>query len=195
MRLLSHDTLRGFGNVGEGISIQLAKDGRRILWVAHESAPKNFSGIDVSDPRNPKVICQTDLPHNTVRSNSLDIVGNTMAVAYQTQTWGEKPAGVELFDIADPENPKTIGFYDASSPWSRGCHQVWMVEEGWLSCACPTPDFQPREKWDDQPFMMLDLSNPSKPEPSCVWWLPGVREGDSEPVPPRHPTFNQGWRA
>ncbi len=141
MRLLSHNTLNGFGNVGEGISLQLAKDGRRILWVAHESAPKNFTGVDVSDPRNPKVICQTDLPHNTVRSNSLDIVGNTMAVAYQTQTWGEKPAGVELFDIADPENPKSMGFYDASSPWSRGCHQVWMVEEGWLTCACPTPGF------------------------------------------------------
>lgn len=195
MRLLSHDTLNGFGNMGEGISLQLAKNGRRILWMAHESAPKNFTGVDVTDPRKPKVICQTDLPHNTVRSNSLDVVGNVMAVAYQTQTWGEKPAGVELFDITIPEEPKSMGKYDASSPWSRGCHQVWMVEEGWLSCACPTPDFQPREKWDDQPFMMLDLSNPSKPEPSCFWWLPGVREGDAEPVPPRHPRFNQGWRA
>lgn len=194
MRLLSHNLLNGFGNVGEGISMQLARDGRRILWLAHESAPKNFTGVDVTDPRNPRVICQTDIAHNTVRSNSLDVVGNTMAVAYQTQTWGEKPAGVEMFDITVPENPRSIGFYDASSPWSRGCHQVWMVEEGWLSCACPTPDFQPREKWDDQPFLMLDVSNPSKIEPMCFWWLPGVREGDAEPVPPRHPRFNQGWR-
>ena len=147
MRLLSQNTLDGFGNVGEGIAVQIANDGRRILWLAHESAPKNVTGVDVSDPRNPRVICQTDLPHNTVRSNSLDVVGNTMAVAYQVQTWGEQPAWVELFDITKPEEPKSIGFYDASSPWSRGCHQVWMVEEGWLSCACPTPDFQPREKY------------------------------------------------
>lgn len=195
MRLLAQDTLNGFGNVGEGISLQLANDGRRILWVAHESAPKNFSGIDVSDPRKPQVICQTDLPHNTVRSNSLDVTGNLMAVAHQTQTWGEKPAGIAIWDIEKPEAPRQIGFYDASSPWSRGCHQVWMVEEGWLSCACPTPDFQPREKWDDQPFLMLDLSDPTKPTESCFWWLDGVREGDAAPVPPRHPRFNQGWRA
>jgi hypothetical protein len=194
MRLLSQDRLRGFGNVGEGISLQIARDGRRIMWLAHESAPKNFSGVDVSDPRAPKVICQTDLPHNTVRSNSLEVVGNIMAVAHQTQTWGEEPAGVAIWDIEDPERPRQIGFYDAASPWSRGCHQVWMVEEGWLTCACPTKDFQPRERWDDQPFMMLDLSNPTAPREDCFWWLPGTREGDSEPVPPRHPRFNQGWR-
>ncbi len=194
MRLLSQDRLQGFGNVGEGISLQIARDGRRIMWLAHESAPKNFTGVDVSDPRAPQVICQTDLPHNTVRSNSLEVVGNVMAVAHQTQTWGEEPAGVAIWDIEDPERPRQIGFYDAASPWSRGCHQVWMVEEGWLTCACPTKDFQPRERWDDQPFLMLDLSNPTKPREDCFWWLPGTREGDAEPVPPRHPRFNQGWR-
>ena len=55
MRLLSHDTLRGFGGVGEGMSLQIAKDGRRILWIAHEGAPKNFTAVDVSDPRAPRV--------------------------------------------------------------------------------------------------------------------------------------------
>ncbi|MGI9424001.1 MAG: LVIVD repeat-containing protein [Hyphomicrobiaceae bacterium] len=194
MRLIAHDNLLGHGNVGEGISIQLAKDGRRILWLAHEAAPKNFTGVDITDPRKPKVIIQTDIAHNTVRSNSLDVVGDMMAVAYQVETWGQKPAGVELFDISTPEEPKSIGFYDASSPNSRGAHQVWFVEEGWLTCAAPTPDFRPREKWDDQPFLMLDISNPSKPREECFWWLPGVREGDDAPVPPRHPRFNQGWR-
>ena len=48
--------------MGEGMSVQIAKDGRRIIWLAHESAPKNFTGVDVSDPRNPKVVVQTDLP-------------------------------------------------------------------------------------------------------------------------------------
>ncbi len=135
MRLLAHDNMKGFGNMGEGISLQLAKDGRRILWLAHECAPKNFTGVDVTDPRNPKVVVQTDMAHNTVRSNSLDVVGDIMAVAYQVQVKGEKPAGVELFDISRPEEPKSIGFYDASSPWSRGVHQVWFVEDGWLTCA------------------------------------------------------------
>ena len=80
--------LDGFGGMGEGMSIQIAPDGRRILWLAHESAPKNFTAVDVSDPRKPKVVVQTDLPQAYMRSNSLETCGNIMAVAYQTQRRG-----------------------------------------------------------------------------------------------------------
>ena len=68
-RLISHDLMNGFGNVGEGMSLQLAKGGRRIMWMAHECAPKNFTAVDVTDPRKPRVVVQTDLPHRNVRSN------------------------------------------------------------------------------------------------------------------------------
>jgi hypothetical protein len=73
MKLISHNELSGFGGIGEGINMQKTADGRRILWLAHESAPKNFTGVDVTDPKNPKVVVQTDLPHKDVRSNSLDV--------------------------------------------------------------------------------------------------------------------------
>ena len=88
MKLLSQHELAGFGGLGEGTAMQIAKDGRRILWLAHESAPKNFTGVDVTDPKNPKLVVQTELPHMKVRSNSLDVVGDILAVAYQTQTVG-----------------------------------------------------------------------------------------------------------
>ena len=116
MKLISHNELQGFGGVGEGISIQVTNDGRRILWLAHESAPKNFTAVDVSDVRNPKVVVQTDLPHAKVRSNSLDVVGNIMAVAYQTKEFNQKPAGMDLFDISKPEAPKLISHFDTSGP-------------------------------------------------------------------------------
>ncbi|MCX7261952.1 MAG: hypothetical protein NTX67_04070, partial [Burkholderiales bacterium] len=83
MKLISHNELQGFGGMGEGVAMQMADDGRRILWLAHESAPKNFTGVDVTDPKNPKVIVQTELPHMKMRSNSLDVVGNIMVVANQ----------------------------------------------------------------------------------------------------------------
>src|SRR4030095_13756962 len=51
MKLLAHHSLNGFGGMGEGMSMQLAKDGRRILWLAHASAPKKFTPVDVSAPR------------------------------------------------------------------------------------------------------------------------------------------------
>src|SRR3990170_5207971 len=88
MKLLGHNELAGFGGVGVGINMQAAGDGRRILWLAHESAPKNFTGVDVTDPRNPKMVVQTDLPHAKMRSNSLDVVGDVLAVAYQTSAVG-----------------------------------------------------------------------------------------------------------
>src|ERR1044071_9863726 len=97
MKLLAHDELAGHGGMGEGMSLQLAKGGRRILWLAHESAPKNFTAVDVTDPRSPKVVAQTDLPHAKMRSNSLETAGDLMAVAYQVTEWGGKPAGFELF--------------------------------------------------------------------------------------------------
>src|SRR3954465_6305516 len=108
MKLLSHHGLNGFGGMGEGMSMQLARDGRRILWLAHESAPKNFTAVDVSDPRAPKVVARADLPQSHMRSNSLETVGDIMAVAYQTTQQGLQPAGFELFDISVPENPRSI---------------------------------------------------------------------------------------
>src|SRR5450432_4563885 len=107
-KLLAQNDLGGFGGMGEGMAVQIAKDGRRIIWLAHESAPKNFTGVDVSDPRKPKVVVQTDLPQAHMRSNSLEVTDNVMAVAYQTQKVGLKPAGFELFDISVPEKPKSI---------------------------------------------------------------------------------------
>jgi len=92
-KLLAQHQLHGFGAMGEGMAVQIAADGRRIIWLAHESAPKNFTAVDVSDPRRPTVVIQTDLRQSFMRSNSLEISGNLMAVAYQTQKAGQQPAG------------------------------------------------------------------------------------------------------
>src|SRR5579883_3606330 len=127
-KLLAHDMLAGFGGMGEGMSVQIARDGRRILWLAHESAPKNFTAVDVSDPRSPKLVARADLPQMHMRSNSLETVGDIMAVAYQTKEPGLEPAGFELFDISTPENPKRISFFDCSGPTSRGVHQLWFAD-------------------------------------------------------------------
>jgi hypothetical protein len=195
MKLLAHHELAGFGGLGEGISMQLTDDGRRILWLAHESAPKNFSGVDVTDPKNPKLIVQTDLPHMKLRSNSLDVVGNIMAVAYQATTVGIKPAGVDLFDVSVPEKPKLISHFDCSGPYSRGVHALWFVDGKYIHMSSGASDFQPRNPLDDQFYRILDVSNPAKPVEAGRWWYPGTREGDSAPPPARLPIkFDTGFR-
>ncbi len=194
MRLISHDTLKGFGGIGEGMSLQVT-GGRRIMWLAHESAPKNFTGVDVTDLRHPRVIVQTELPHRNVRSNSLEVCGNLMAVAYQTSTHGLQPAGIELFDISVPEAPRSVSFFDCSGPASRGVHQVWFVDGKTIHFAGGAADFTPRNLLDDQPYRILDVSDPVRPRELGRWWYPGTAEGDAAPPPPRHPTFDSGIRA
>ena len=168
MKLVSQSTLEGFGGVGEGMGIQIAKDGRRIMWLAHEGAPKNFTGLDISDLKNPQVIVQTELPHDHVRSNSLEVTGDIMAVAYQcwksadqfgVPGFNEEPAGIELFDISDPENPKSISFFDCSGPHSMGVHQLWFADGEFIHFAGGAPDFEPNNPKDSQFYRCLDVRN------------------------------------
>src|SRR5213595_1619825 len=170
MRSLADHELQGFGGIGEGMAMQLARDGRRIMWLAHESAPKNFTGVDVTDPRQPKMVVQTELPHMKVRSNSLDVVGDILAVAYQTQTVGLQPAGVDLFDISTPENPRLISHFDCSGPHSRGVHALWFVDGEYVHMASGAADFQPRDPRDDQCYRIVDVRNPSQPTEVGRWW-------------------------
>ncbi len=195
MRPLSQHLLGGFGNVGEGMSIQLTRDRRRILWLAHESAPKALTAVDVTNPRKPAVILQTDLPHERMRSNNLEVVGDMLVVAYQTSVPGLTPAGFEILDVADPASPRKVGFFDASGPNSRGVHHLWFVDGSYVHCAAGAADFTPRHPKDDQCYRIVDVRRPAKPVEVGRWWLPGTRDGDAQPPLPRHPAFDMGYRA
>ncbi|GAB3768986.1 LVIVD repeat-containing protein [Ramlibacter monticola] len=196
MKLLAQHELQGHGGIGEGMALQLTRDGRRILWLAHESAPKNFSGVDVTDPRAPRLVVQTELPHTRMRSNSLDLVGDLLAVAYQTSTVGLAPAGVDLFDVSRPEEPKLVSHFDCSGPHSRGVHALWFVDGRTIHMASGAPDFTPRNPLDDQFYRILDVSDPAKPVEAGRWWYPGTREGDEAPAPARlAKKFDMGFRA
>ena len=196
MTLLAHHELAGYGGLGEGMALQVTQDGRRIMWLAHESAPKNFSGVEVSDPRHPKLIVQTDLPHMKLRSNSLDVCGNILAVAYQTQVPGLKPAGMDLFDVSVPEKPRLLSHFDCSGPHSRGVHAVWFVDGRYVHMAAGAGDFQPRNPLDDQCYRIVDVIDPLRPVEAGRWWYPGTREGDAAPPPARlKAPFDTGFRA
>lgn len=186
-KLLAQDTLSGFGAMGEGISMQVTANGRRILWMAHESAPKNFSAIDVTEPSRPRLITQTSLPHARMRSNSLEVVGQTMVVAYQVNQLGLEPAGFEIFDISVPENPRSIGFYSVACPHGRGVHQLWFVDGETVHMSASDPDLMPRDARDDQIYQVVSIRNPARPHLLGRWWMPGTMVNDSADSPQRVP--------
>jgi hypothetical protein len=194
MRLISHHDLGGFGNIGEGVHLHQTKDGRRILYMAHESAPKDITSVDVTDIANPKLMVQTDLDYPHLRSNSLSIVGDVMLVAYQSKDPGQPGTGMGVYNISNPEEPRRIGFLDTTGPYSRGCHCLWWVDGDYAHLATGASDFQPRNQKDDQFYMIVDVKDPTRPVEAGRWWFPGTREGDDAPMPARHPKFDAGHR-
>src|SRR2546428_12861120 len=81
MRLIAHHELQGFGGIGEGMAMQLARDGRRILWLPHESAPKNFTAGGVAGPKKPPGGGENQLPPAKVGSKPPALVGGIIAGA------------------------------------------------------------------------------------------------------------------
>ena len=192
LRLISHHDLNDFGNIGEGVALHQASDGRRIYYMAHESAPKDFTSIDVSDIKNPRLIAQTELDYPHLRSNSLAIYGDTMLIAYQSSAHGQPGVGMGAYDISNPEDVKRIGFYDAAGPNSKGCHCLWWADGEYAHLATGTPDSQPTNPRDDQFYVILDVKDPTNPKEAGRWWFPGTQEGDGSEPPARHPSFDVG---
>ncbi|MCY4583788.1 MAG: hypothetical protein OXE50_13485 [Chloroflexi bacterium] len=195
MRLISHHDLDGFGNIGEGVHLHVTVDGRRILYLAHESAPKDITSVDVTDIANPRLVVQTELPYSHLRSNSLAIVDDVMLVAYQSVQPGQPGTGMGVYDISNAdEGPRRIGFMDLGGPYSRGCHCLWWVDGEYAHLSTGAADFQPRNQSDDQFYMIVDVRDPEHPVEAGRWWVPGTREGDEVPPMWRHPLIDSGHR-
>ncbi|HLY45850.1 MAG TPA: hypothetical protein VKQ73_09755 [Stellaceae bacterium] len=185
MRIVGHSDLKGAGKGGEGLALQQYPDGRRVLYLAHESAPMCFSVIDVTKPKHPQVIAQIPVEAEFVRCNSLGLAGTTLVVAHQTEKPGQPGAGLDIYDIKDPANPKKLSHFDTSGPHSRGAHFVWFADGHYAYLSTGARDFTPRDPKDDQFLMIVDVSQPAAPHEVGRWWLPGTRDGDAAPPPPR----------
>ena len=185
MRIVGHTDLNGRGNGGEGLALTQYRDGRRVLFLAHESSPTCFSVIDVTDAARPKVLAQVATVTTDVRCNSLGLSGTTLIVAHQTARVGLPNGGIRLFDVADPASPKELAFFDTSGPQSRGAHFVLFVDGQYAYLATGAKDFAPVHPSDDQFLMIVDVRDPRKPREVGRWWLPGSRQGDAAPPLPR----------
>jgi hypothetical protein len=194
MRLLGQHDLGGSGNCGEGTAL-LEHGGHRYLYLAHEQGPVNFSVLDVTDPRAPWLLTQTRLPHRDVRSNSLAVGDGLLIVAYQVALPGQQPAGIEVYDLSRPPEPRRIGFLDLSGPDSRGTHWVGFTGGRYAYLATGTADSRPGNPLDDQFVVIVDLTEPGQPVEAGRWWLPGTQIGDGAPPPTRHEKFDGGFRA
>jgi hypothetical protein len=194
MQWLGQHDLGGHGNCGEGTAL-LCRGGKRYLYLAHEDGPQNFSVLDVTDPTTPRLLAQTSLPHPDMRSNSLAVADDLLVVAYQVSAPGQRPAGIEVFDLGRPAEPRSIGALDLSGPHSRGTHWVGFTGGRYAYLSTGTPDSRPTNALDDQFPVIVDLSRPDRPAEAGRWWLPGTQAADECPAPVRLRRFDSGFRA
>jgi len=196
-KLLAQHDAGGAPNLGEGMAMKVTRDGRRIMYIAHENAPVAFSIFDVTEPSKPKMVWQLPLPHKDVRGNSLAMRGDILLMAYQVHKPGLKPAGFQVYDISNPIEPREVSFFDMSGgPASQGVHYVSFMDGRYAHITTGAPDFVPKHPKDHQFYMIVDLANPSKPTEVGRWWMPGQRQGDAAELPPRHepPSFDFAYR-
>jgi hypothetical protein len=194
MQIIGHSNLNGAGKGGEGLALRQYPDGRRVLFLAHESGPMCVSAVDVTKPEDPQIITQIPIPAPQLRCNSLGLSGTVMTVAHQSDKVGQPGAGMDVFDVTDPGQPRKLAYFDTSGQHSRGVHYLWFADGHYAYLATGSRDFIPRNALDDQFLMIVDMSDPAHPKETGRWWMPGTRVGDKEPSPPRVKSLDSGIR-
>jgi len=125
MRLLVIYDMGGFGNCGGAWRSARARRTARLVQ-GHESAPKNFTGIDVTDPRKPSVRAVRSAPRRHA-VQQLDLMGDLLVVARPDEPRSAEAGRVDSSTCPTRESP-TRRVFDASGPLHRGVHHLWFVD-------------------------------------------------------------------
>jgi hypothetical protein len=130
--------------------------------------------LDVRDPRNSHLVNQLPAPHGN-RSHKTQIVGDVLVVNNERNPFAEPAAdiwlaGLRIFDLADPANPRPAGFL--ATP-GVGVHRPTYWESPYVYFSGSDNGFT------DQFFIVRDLSDPARPVETGRWWLPGMGPGET----------------
>ncbi len=197
MRLIGHSDQ---GGRGDGLQVMVH---RGYAYVAHPWSG-GFSILDVRDPKNPGATTFVPAPPNTwtihlqshddllLVVHALDLFADVRFAdekAYYTGSVGEAvggakakhwSAGVAIYDIARPDAARQIGFFPIDGV---GAHRVWYVGGRYAYVSALIDGFT------DYIFLIVDVSDPTRPTEVGRYWLPGMNRAAGET-----PTWAPGKR-
>ena len=159
-----------------------------------------FSGgitvIDVRDPRAPKPVnflpvhpaswsihCQTHDDHmlaieefnfySAFNSEKSYYGGSISGVdSAQFGKRGEDySAGLRVYDIKDPANPRAIGFMEVEG---LGLHRVWWIGDRYAYASAFL------DGYTDHVLIVIDMNDLTRPIEVGRWWLPGMWHAGGE---------------
>ncbi len=164
----------------------------QVMYVGHMRNPNGTSIYDVSDPRNPKMLAQLDIPEGW-HSHKVRVADDIMLVNHERFREGNEDfgGGLAIYDVSKPAAPRFITKWMTAG---KGVHRFQF--DGRYAYISPTV-----EGYIGNICMILDLLNPSRPEEVGRWWIPGQWQAGGEEypwhdyVPPRcHHPLRQGNR-
>ncbi len=181
MRLVGQTNLNGHGDCMH-VNVQ-----HGFAYVGHMGQSRvGTSVVDVSDPRNPRVVAQLETPPGT-HSHKVQVVGDVLLVNYERNAAFEPDApswqgGLKVFDISKPAEPREIAFLKMPG---KGVHRMtyWEQPLAYMSGS--------DEGFIDQFLVIVDLSEPTRPCEVGRWWFPGQNTGAGE-TPSWTPTQSHG---
>jgi hypothetical protein len=181
------------GGRADGVQV-MVEDG--FAYVGHLFS-QGFSIIDVRDPRNPKPTGYVAAPPNTWNVH-LQAADKLLLVIHGKDVFADEAfadessyykaaagtalgtaapkaardwdAGLAVYDIAAPGQPRRIGFM----PVSGGIHRIWYTGGRWAYMSALLDGFT------DFIFITVDMSDPTSPREAGRYWLPGMNLGAGE---------------
>ncbi|NNL73784.1 MAG: hypothetical protein HKP29_10505, partial [Silicimonas sp.] len=190
--------LIGYSDQGgrpDGVQIMVNK-GHAI--VGHMFSD-GFSVIDCTDPRNPMPVAYVPAPPNTwnihlqshedlllvINAKNMFAseefqneeeyykgkLGKKVGTADTASTDRNWTAGMAVYDISNPAEPKKIGFMDVEG---GGVHRIWYVGGRWAYASVLLDGFT------DYIFVTIDMADPTNPKEAGRYWLPGMNIGAGE---------------
>ncbi len=180
------------GGRPDGVQVMVS---RKHLFVGHMFS-NGFTVMDVSDPAAPRPVKFITNGPNT-RSHHLQTNGDLLLVAngadiptlqrynpslsyYQNsfaetmQGKGDFAAGLRIYDISKPAEPREIAFLDMPG---IGINRLWYSGGRYAYVAAHLDGFT------DHILVVVDVQDPAKPAIAGRWWLPGMwREGGEVPT-------------
>lgn len=197
MRLIGHSDQ---GGRPDGVQVMVH---RGFAYIGH-MVSKGFSIVDVRDPKNPKPAGFVAAPPGTwnihlqahddllLVVNAQDLFADVLFADeknYYTQSVGETvkqstqrswSAGLRIFDISQPTQPREISFLPLSGV---GIHRIWYVGGRWAYVSALL------DGYSDYIFLTIDLADPKNPQVAGRYALPGMHTAAGE-----QPNWPEGKR-
>ncbi len=152
----------------------------KYAYVGHQHGPDGTTILDISDPRNPKIVSKLMLSNPMAHAHKVRVLGDLMVVNSEIEPGkGDRLAftegGFKLYDIKDPANPKFISFVKTHA---RGVHRFDMdANYAYISTEM--------EGFVGNILVIYDIRNPAKVTEVSRWWMAGQNVGTGEAPHPK----------